>query len=47
MPSRDVNAVTRLADASWWRDNGWYRSFVSNRTQFTLILYNVDAEKVV
>ena len=22
MPSRDVNAVTRLAEASWWRDNG-------------------------
>ena len=21
MPSRDVNAVTRLAEASWWRDN--------------------------
>ena len=20
MPSRDVNAVTRLAEASWWRD---------------------------
>ena len=22
MPSRDVNAVTRLAEASWWRDKG-------------------------
>ena len=22
MPSRDVNAVTRLAEACWWRDNG-------------------------
>ena len=22
MPSCDVNAVTRLAEASWWRDNG-------------------------
>ena len=22
MPSRDINAVTRLAEASWWRDNG-------------------------
>ena len=21
MPSRDVNAVPRLAEASWWRDN--------------------------
>ena len=21
MPSRDVNAATRLAEASWWRDN--------------------------
>ena len=24
MPSRDANTVTRLAEASWWRDNGFY-----------------------
>ena len=24
MPSRDVNAATRLAEASWRRDNMWY-----------------------
>ena len=24
MPSRDVNAETRLAEASWWRDNYLY-----------------------
>ena len=27
MPSRDVNAVTRLAEASWWRDNGCNKFF--------------------
>ena len=26
MPSRDVNAVTRLAEASWWRDNTLYHA---------------------
>ena len=27
MPSRDVNAATRLAEASWRRDNAKYRVF--------------------
>ena len=27
MPSHDVNAVTRLAEASWWRDKADNRYF--------------------
>ena len=31
MPSRDVNAVTRLAEASWWRDKNVYNVFHKDR----------------
>ena len=30
MPSRDVNAVTRLAEASWWRDKYQYKPDLNN-----------------
>ena len=36
MPSRDVNAVTRLAEASWWRDN-----YIKYDTQISYISFSI------
>ena len=37
MPSRDVNAATRLAEASWRRDNKWYMTCLACRLEDGII----------
>ena len=37
MPSRDVNAATRLAEASWRRDNMWYMTCLACRLEDGII----------
>ena len=49
MPSRDVNAATRLAEASWRRDNMWYMTCLACRLEDGIIYikrYSVEGKTV-
>ena len=49
MPSRDVNAATRLAEASWRRDNMWYMTCLACRLEDGIIYikrYSVGGKTV-
>ena len=40
MPSRDVNAVTRLAEASWWRDKS--KMLIDAETYLIAYIWNCE-----